>query len=281
MIVRHTSRIAVLWCAVVVIIVTGLAPSSYAAADYTFGVVPQYDQRQLYDIWIPVLDELQRRTGLSFRLVAAPKTQVFEKEFQKGSYDFAYMNPYHLLKANKTQGYIPLIRDRAALHGILVVRKDSRINKLSDLNNKVVAFPSPNALGASLLMRADLSLLYHVKVVPLYVTSHDSVYLHVVKGLADAGGGVEKTLAKQEKPVRDALKVFYTTRDIPSHPIVVHPRVPRGDAEKVRRAFLEMASTKEGQELLATIPITKAVSTSMADYRGMRGWGLESFWVEE
>jgi phosphonate transport system substrate-binding protein len=265
----------------IILVLAGLASSSYTAEQYTFGIVPQYEQRQLYATWKPLMAELERRTGLSFRLAAASTIAVFEKEFLKGSYDFAYMNPYHLLKANKAQGYVPIIRDRTSLRGILVVRKDSPIKNLSKLNNKVVAFPSPNALGASLLMRADLSELHHLRIVPLYVTSHDSVYLYVLKGLADAGGGVEQTLTLQPKPVRDALRILYTSRKIPSHPITIHPRVPRADAEKVRRAFLAIASTEKGRELLSKIPMKHPISASLDDYTAMLQWGLESFWVEE
>jgi phosphonate transport system substrate-binding protein len=267
--------------AVFIVVFAALASYTYAAEPYTFGIVPQYDQRQLFEIWKPLIEELQKRTGLSFRLVSVPKIPAFEKEFLAGSYDFAYMNPYHLLKANKSQGYAPLVRDRAALRGILVVRKDSPIEKLSELNGKVVAFPSPNALGASLLMRADLSRLHHVSVVPLYVKTHDSVYLHVVKGLAEAGGGVQKTLEEQEKSIQESLSVLYTTRDLPSHPIVAHSRVPGRDAEKTRDAFLAMAADETGRKLLSKIPMKQPVSTSMADYSPMRDWGLESFWVEE
>jgi phosphonate transport system substrate-binding protein len=191
------------------------------------------------------------------------------------------MNPYHLLKAHRSQGYAPLVRDRANLRGILVVRGESPIQSPSELNGKLVAFPSPNALGASLLMRADLSRLFHADVTPLYVKTHNSVYLHVVKGLADAGGGVEKTLEEQKGPIRDALRVLYTSRDIPSHPIAAHQRVPKGDAEKVRRALIEIAATAEGRELLAKIPMKQPVSTSLEDYTTMMDWGLESYWVEE
>ena len=202
-------RTAIVIIAAFLVLLVNLASTSYAAEPYTLGIVPQYDQRQLFEIWKPLLDELQRRTGLSFRLVSAPKIPVFEKEFLAGGYDFAYMNPYHLLKAQKAQGYAPIIRDRAALRGILVVRKDSPIQKLPELNGKVVAFPSPNALGASLLLRADLSRLHRVSVVPLYVKTHSSVYLHVVKGLAEAGGGVQKTLEEQEQPIQDRLRTLY------------------------------------------------------------------------
>ena len=251
------------------------------AQTYTFAVVPQFEQRKLFAIWKPIVDELERRTGISLKLVATLTIKEFEQELDEGSFDFVYANPYHILKVSTSQGYIPLVRDSAPLRGILVVRKDSPIRNPSELNGKPVAFPSPNAIGASLLMRADLARLYHATTQPLYVKTHSSVYLHVVNGLADAGGGVEKTLHEQDAPVRDALKVLYTTRDMSSHPIAAHPRMPREARETVRRALLEIGASKEGQALLAKVPMQQAVSASLEDYTTMRGWGLESLWVEE
>ena len=274
-------RCAVLYFVISVVLHAGAAPTAYPAQSYSFGVVPQYDQRQLHAIWQPILGELQRRTGISFKLAGMPTIPAFEKELQNGGYDFAYMNPYHVLKPTRSGSYIPLVRDGVNLRGILVVRKESTIKSPSELNGKTVAFPSPNALGASMMIRADLAREFKVKVSPLYVKTHDSVYLHVVKGLADAGGGVEKTLEEQEKPIRDALRVLYVSRDLPPHPVAVNPRVSRSDAEKVRRALLEMAHDKAGQALLARIPMKKPVSTSMKDYRRMKKFDLEAFWVEE
>ena len=256
-------------------------PSAYGADSYSFGVVPQYDQRQMFATWKPILDELENRTGLFFKLVFTPTIPAFEKEFLKGAYDFVYLNPYHLLRANKSAGYYPIVRDRAKLRGILVARKDSPIKSPSELNGKSIVFPAPNSMGASLLMRADLSNLFHVRFTPLYVTSHDSVYLHVAKGLAEAGGGVEKTLQEQEPAVKDALKVIYETRPIPSHPVASHPRVAASVVEKVRRGFIEMESTPGGRELLSKIPMNHPVSTALKDYSPMMKWGLDAFWVKE
>lgn len=250
---------------------------AHAAQTYTFGVVPQFEQRKLFSIWKPVLTELEKRTGFDFKIVTTVKIPDFEKRLSQGSLDFAYMNPYHLLSANPAQGYLPLVRDQKPLRGILVVRKDSPIKKLRELNGKVVAFPSPNAIGASLLMRADLAKRHKVNVIPLYVNTHSSVYLHVANHLVAAGGGVEKTLQEQEKPVRDALRILYTTRNIPSHPIAAHPRVPKEHIEKVRRALLDMAATTEGQKLLSKIPFGHVVPASIDDYAVIRDWGLDAF----
>ncbi|MDD5329984.1 MAG: phosphate/phosphite/phosphonate ABC transporter substrate-binding protein [Sulfuricella sp.] len=260
----------------------GLMASFPALAEtYSFAVVPQFEQRKLYAIWKPIVDQLEKRTGLSLKLTATLSVPEFEHELNKGTFDFIYCNPYHFLKMIPTVGYVPLVRDSDPLRGILVVRKDSPVQSPSELAGKTAAFPSPNAIGASLLMRADLARLHHVAVAPLYVKTHSSVYLHVVNGLADAGGGVEKTLTEQEPAVRNALRVLYATRELPSHPVAAHPRVPKADREKVRKALLEMGATKEGRALLAEVPIGRVVPADLEDYTPMRDWDLESLWVEE
>lgn len=266
-------------------LMTGLAlagtpaePPGEAPRPFTFGVVPQFEPRRLHAVWVPIISELERRTGRRFEFVTTLTISDFEKELAAGRFDFVYANPFQILNEIDKQRYEPLVRDRAPLRGILVVRRDSPIQRPADLAGKVVAMPSPNALGASLLLRADLERIHHVTVKPLYVKTHSSVYLHVAKGLADAGGGVEKTLLEQDPEIRELLRVVYTTRPMPSHPVAAHPRVPRKEREAVRRAFLELAKTPEGQELLARVPMKQVTSTSMADYRVMSSWGLQAYW---
>ena len=252
-----------------------------SAEQYDFAVVPQFEQRKLFAIWKPVVDELRKRTGIPLRLVATLTISEFERDFRAGKFDFVYTNPYHVMKEITRQGYIPLVRDKAPLRGIIVVRRDSPFRNVRALQGKRLAFPSPNAVGACMLIRADLSRLYDVTVQPIYAKTHSSVYLHVVNGLADAGGGVEKTLAEQDPGIRDSLSVIYTTREMPSHPVAAHPRVPREVREKVRQAFLGMASTAEGRDMLGKIPMKDPVSASPADYTVMKDWGLEKYWKEE
>jgi phosphonate transport system substrate-binding protein len=272
--------IASLFLALCIGDLSGLQPVGGAAVSgaYRFGVVPQFPQRRLYAVWQPILRELEKQTGFSFKLVTTLTIQEFEKKFATGDFDFVYMNPYYMLKAMNPRGYIPLVRDEAPLRGILVVHKDSGIRGIGQLNGELVAFPSPHAIGASLLIRADLARLHHVKVRPLYVKTHSSVYLHVVQGLVAAGGGVEKTLQEQNEAVRDSLRIIYTTREMPSHPIAAHPRVPRKDRQKVREALLAMGNTPAGREMLSEIPVRRFISASTADYQGMRNWGLEDYW---
>lgn len=258
----------------------GMGSLVQAAETYTFAVVPQFEQRKLFAIWTPIVAEISRRTGLSLNLVATLTVPEFEKELARGSFDFVYANPYHILREVPRQGYIPLVRDKAALRGILVVRKDSPIQSMKELDGKTIAVPSLNALGASLLIRADLEHLFGARPTLLSVKTHSSVYLHVANGLATAGGGVEKTLHEQDQAIQNQLRVLYVTRDMPSHPVAAHPRIPVAVRDKVQKAFLDFSMTEKGRSLLEDVPMMTLVSTSIADYQVMSGWGLDAYWVE-
>lgn len=241
------------------------------------GVVPQFPQRKLMDIWTPILEKLDEKTPCSYELVGSKNIDEFEKKFQAGDYDLAYMNPFHAVMANDAQGYEPIVRSGAEmLQGILVVKKDSPIKDIKELDGKEVAFPSPNALGASLMMRAELASK-GVNVKPKYVKTHDSVYLHVIKGLADivAGGGVERTFKQQPHDIQDQLRILYETKKVNAHPLVINKKVSAKIKEDIRKAFLEIG--QENPELTDKIPMKNPVKTSMQDYQTLKKMGLEKF----
>jgi len=258
-----------------------LSSANAGAETYSIGVVPQFEPRKMFGIWRPIVEELEKRTGNRFNLVVPLTVSEFERELEKGTYDFVYANPYHIMRVSQKQNYLPLVRDRIPLRGILLVRKDSRVQELKDLDGKTLAVPSPNAIGASLLIRADLEHLYGVRMAMVNVKTHSSVYLNVLNGLTDAGGGVEKTFDEQDKPVRDALRIIYTTRELPSHPVAAHPRVDKTVREKVRQALLELPASPAGKAMLDEVPMTEPVTASIEDYLVMRKWGLDSYWVGE
>lgn len=262
------------------IVLAGLPSPSPAQQSYSFGIVPQFEARRLSEIWLPILAELEKRTGYHFRMVGSPRIPEFEAAFVQGAFDFVYLNPYHALVAGSEQGYEAIVRDGGReLFGVLVVRKDSPYQTVADLEGQAIAFPAPNALGAALLMRADLTRNFGLHYTASYVATHSSAYLNVILGEAAAAGGVMATLQRQDPFVRDHLRVLYETTRVPPHPITVHPRVPREVANAVQQAFLDMADTEEGAALLAKIPMRKAAKASQQDYEILRDLRLEDFFV--
>ena len=248
---------------------------------YTIGIVPQFEIRHIRKIWNPIINEVEKATGYELKLIGSPTIPDFEREFTAGRFDFAYMNPYHMLVAEKAQGYIPLIRDSSRkLHGILVVRQDSEITSVKDLDGKKIAFPAPNALGASLLMRANLINDYKIKFNPVYVKTHSSVYLNVVVKQTSAGGGVQKTLKQQRNNIKGALRILHRTPGVSPHPFAAHPRVPEQVREKIKQTLLELGESPIGKALLSKIPIKKVGEASIKDYYPIKKFKLENFYVK-
>ena len=251
------------------------------ADTFTVGVVPQFDTRKIHKIWQPILAHLNKETGHTFVLRGSSSIPAFEKEFNAGSFDFAYMNPYHALVANKKQGYLPLIRDNGReLQGILVVRKDSGIDSIKDLNGVKISFPAPNALGASLLIRADLTNQHKIDFNPIYVKTHSSVYLNVIVKQTTAGGGVDKTLKQQKENIRGALKIIYQTPKVSPHPLSVHPRVPDNVREEIKQAFLKLGESDAGKALLSKVPMKKIGEAVISDYTPLNKFNLNEFYVK-
>ena len=267
------------------VLIAMLFPSENARADvkriFSVGIVPQFDTRQTYSIWVPIFKELQQRTGYQFELSGSPSIPEFEKQLSAGRFDFAYMNPYHMQVKHNKQRYVPLAREVASgLQGILMVKKGG-VKSISELEGKTIAFPAPNALGASLLMRADLNDKFKLSYHTIYVKSHSSVYLNVLLGLAAAGGGVQKTLEQQPQHIQDGLEVIYRTESFSPHPFAAHPRVPEKIQREVQQALLELAKTPQGKALLAEIPIKQLGIATLEDYQPISSLGLDRFYIQE
>lgn len=248
------------------------ARRSSASQAFTFAVVPQYDQRHLFAIWKPIIADLQARTGINLKLVATLTVPEFERDFARGIFDFAYVNPLHFVVEQHRLGYLPLVRDVESLRGVLVVRIDSPVTSPGQLAGKSLAVPSLNALGP-LVVRSAITRGFGVEPKVVNVRTHTAVYTMVANGQVDAGAGVEKTLRRHEAPVVDQLRVIHRTADLPAHPVVAHPRVPTEVREAVRAALLAMSGSPSSQALLAQVPIARLVTASAEDYQSIEDLG--------
>lgn len=245
------------------------------AEKYTFGAIPQTDQKEVFSTWVPIIEKLEKKTGFKIKIITADGIDKFGEALYKGSIDIAYSNPYNTLLAYNKLGYTPLFASSEKLNGIVVVKKDSPIKDIADLNGKKIAFPSKTAVGASLLVRAELNGLHGINFEEEYVKNHNSVYLNVAKGFADAGGGVGKTFKQQPPEISDNLRVIYETAFIPSHPIIVHPRMGKENIAKIKAALLEIY--EEDKSLFAAIPMGNIKDVTIDDYKVMEKLNLEKY----
>ncbi len=214
-------------------------------AEIVMGVVPQQSPLKLLRIWNPIAIYLSEQVGETVIFKTEKSINKFEEVLYSGGYDFAYMNPYHFIVANKVQGYEAKVRALKNIKGILVKKKGSDENKLIDANSRFL-FPSPNAFAATLLTKHDLVQKYNVDLNVLnkatrYVNSHDSVYKGVSRGIGDIGGGIERTFnSLNDAKTKNDLIVVHTTKEYPSHPFAFKSTMSKTVQKKLIDALLAM-----------------------------------------
>ena len=241
----------------------------------TISVVPQFTAVNIASTWMPLLERISRLAGIAFELRHYSSIREFEEGFLRGDTDFAYMNPYHAVMAKRAQGYIPLLRNTEPLRGILVVRKNSEIQSVKELSGKRLAFPSPNAFGASLWMRAFLEK-DGITYTPSYVQTHQNVFRSVLLGATVAGGAIRSTLAREPAEVRSQLRVLFETPPVASHPLGFHPRVSAALRDRIVAIMLSMDRDSVDQKLLAAVGLKSLVEADYKhDYEPLEGFNLQ------
>lgn len=267
-----TSRfLALLFC----VLVPAAAVHGQEKKYLTFGIVPQQSATRLAREWTPLTRYLSEQTGEKIIFKTAPNIPIFEERLAAGDYDIAYMNPYHYTVFHEQPGYIAIAKEKAKrIQGLIVVKKDSPIQDISELNGVKMAFPAPAAFAASVLPRAALAA-QGIVIEPVYVSSHDSVYLAVDKGFYTAGGGIVRTLTAMPANIQNNLRVLWRTEKYTPHAIAVHPDLPLEIREKLTLALTSLAQTPDGEKLLQGINLKEIERANNDDWDDIRSLGID------
>ncbi len=241
-----------------------------SAETYDFGIVPQQSASKTARHWVPILKFISERSGHKLVFKTAKNIPTFEHNLSDERYDFAYMNPLHYVIYQKQSGYQAILKDPGKqIRGIIVVHHNSPLKTLNELQGTNLAFPSPNAFAASILTQAELRSL-SIDFTPSYVASHDSVYRNVHQQRFVAGGGVIRTLNNMPEPVREELRVLWTSRPYTPHAIAAHQRIPAQHREAIQQAFIDLKASAEGQQLLKRIGFTSLDAANDSDWNDVR-----------
>ncbi len=240
------------------------------AETLTFGIVPQQSAKRLAETWGPVLKIISEKTGKNIQFATAKDIPTFEKRLKNKEYDIAYMNPYHYVVFSEQSGYRALARQKnKKIQGIVVVRKDSTIDSIHDLDGKKVAFPAPAAFAATLIPLANMQRL-GIEVEPVYVLSHDSVYFNVEREFLMAGGGIVRTLNTLPESTRSHLKVLWRSEKYTPHAIATKASVSSETREIVLNALLALNDDPAYSERLKVIGFEGFEAAQNADWDDVR-----------
>ena len=101
---------------------------------YIFGIHPLLNSKKLFEVYQPMVDKINKSlNGVSIKLESSINYAAFNKKMIAGHFDFALPNPYQTIESLK-YGYdvFGKMGDDQNFRGIILVRKDSKIEKITD-----------------------------------------------------------------------------------------------------------------------------------------------------
>lgn len=244
-----------------------------SAETYSFGVLPQRSGVLTAEYWNPILDYVQRKTGVLLRLKAARTAPDSNDAIERGEYDFVYSNTIFQPRMAAANYQVILRPREAAITGQIVTLKDSPIQKLSDLQGREVGFPSLAAfVGYSVPM--NQLLRQNVVVQPVFGGNQEGIMAQLKAGRLPAAGVNSQVMQSYAQREHLAYRVLWESEPFLNLPVAAHPRVPRQVVAAVRLAIDGMDATPEGQRILESSaqvigqkPPYGFASANQADYR--------------
>lgn len=220
---------------------------------WSFGVLSQRSAVLTAQYWNPILDYVERKTGIRLALKVARTAPESNEAIERGEYDFVYSNTIFLPKlATAAAPYRVILRPQEeAIAGQIVTLEDSPVRRLKDLEGKEVGFPSLAAfVGYAVPM--DRLLREGVNVTPVFGGNQEGIMGQLKAGRVAAAGvnnQVMKSFAAREN-VR--YRVLWESPPFNNLPIAAHPRVPAAVVMAVQTAIDGMDADAEGAKVLET-----------------------------
>jgi phosphonate transport system substrate-binding protein len=243
-----------------------------------FGVHPLHNPQRLYEIYGPLVEYLSRNIpGITITLETSPSLEEFEKKLDSRHFDFALPNPYQTLNSLQ-HGYHVFAKmgEDDKFRGLIIVRKDSGINRVADLTGKIVSFPAPTALAATMMPLYYLhthGLDVNQDIKRLFSGSQESSIMNVYLGKSAAGAtwpSPWQSFVKRNPQIAADLEVKWETPPLINSGLVVRDDVAPEVVDKVRTLLVALHSHDEGRRLLAALPLARFESATDATYQPVR-----------
>lgn len=273
------SRMFFLFFALLLCLGSGLAVEAPAAAPgYSIMMVGRTAPTAERSQWLLLMQRVAAATGISFRLQIPPTLGDFERRVLDGDPDFAFVDPYLMVRAHQSLGYLSLLRDSSRLlQGVILVRQDSPIRSLRALNKATIAFPAVNTFPDSLQIR-QLLARERIAYQPHFAGNFGNALRQVLYQEAEAAATTTSALGRERPEIQSRLRVLYVAPPVSPYVLAAHPRVPLAARRAVEAAILALADTAAGARLLDDVDLSQPVAASYEiDYKPMEMLGLAPF----
>lgn len=246
-----------------------------SSVEYVFGVHPLHNPQRLHEVFSPLMEYLSNNIeGTTFKLEASRNYAIYDKKLYTQKFDIALPNPFQTVNAIK-RGYTVFgkMSDDHNFKGIILIRKDSGIEKITDLRGKIVSYPAPTALAATMMPQYYIQS-HGVDVMTeldnRYVGSQESSIMNVFLKHSAAGATwpLPWIALKKERPeLADQLTVKWQTDSLPNNSLVYKPGIPKDLVKKISSLLFNLHTIDEGKTILNRMALSSFESANEETYQ--------------
>jgi phosphonate transport system substrate-binding protein len=226
------------------------------------------------DAFDPFIQFINRKkVGITVKVVMCQSYKEYNEKMRNGFFDIVFANPADALDImnNGYSVFAKLSRDDM-YRAVIITRKDSRINTVTDLKNCSISFPGPTAFAGTML---PLYFLYqhglnvNQDIKPLYVASQESTFYNVFLGKSVAAGCwimPWKNFQKTNPDIASKLCVKWETPALISSPIMARNNLDTLYLGKFKKILFTLQDNPEGRKLLESISLGNFIAASNTTY---------------
>ncbi len=249
--------------------------STTTGAVLTFGVMPYHNTQLLHETYAPLVEYLDRNLPeITITMEASHNYEKFEKKLANRHFDFALCNPYQTINSLQ-DGYQVFAKmgDDDNFRGLIIVRKDSGIKQIVDLKGKIISFPAPTALAATMMPLYYLhnnGLDVNRDITRLFSSSQESSVMNVFLRKSAAGSvwlTSWLTFVKHNPRIAAQLEVKWETRPLLNIGLVVRDDVAAELVAKMQALLVDLHTHDEGRQLLAALLLARFDKATNATYQ--------------
>ncbi len=242
-----------------VALAAGLTFTLAHAQDINFGIISTESTQNLKADWQPLLDDMEKQTGLKVKAFFAPDYAGIIEGMRFNKVQVAWLGNKsameavdrangevfaQMVNADGTQGY----------YSHFVVHKDSPLTSLDDVlkNGKSLSFGNgdPNSTSGFLVpgyyvfAKNKIDAKTHFKTVRS--ANHETNALAAANKQVDVAVTNSETMGKlqERQPEKaQAIRIIWTSPLIPLDPLVLNKGVPEATKQKIKAFFVNYAKT--------------------------------------
>jgi len=270
-------------CRELFIVCIGMAvstPVSAEPSELVMGVFPRRNPTEMIEMFSPLANYLSHELGRPVKIETTPDFNSFWVAVAAKRYHIVHYNQYHYIRSHKQLGYRLVAKNEesgvTSIAGAIVVRKDSGIDKLTDLRSKTILFGGNKQAMNSYVTPTYLlgqAGLKHGDYKEEFASNPPNAAIAVYFGRAAAGGVgdiVYDTPFVRKKVDVSKLKIIAKSKPVAHLPWAVRGDVPRETRDAIRKALLAVKSASDAERILKMAALTNIVAADDGEYDYVR-----------